>query len=541
MPANRSVLEYPSVTYDSDNAPTRVTPAAEPRAGLEPKPVERAHRQLNLPFPGLIEKPPHGMSINRQDRVYANRNVHLGAIQWIGFDMDYTLAIYRQDAMDTLSVRLTAERLVQRGYPEFLTNLDFDTQFPIRGLLVDKELGNILKLDRHKAVQLGFHGTRQLSKKELIDLYHHEKLRPESSRFHWIDTLFALCEVTSYAAIISALEERKHAFDPRQLFIDVRAAIDQAHAEGVVYKHVTDDLERYVDKDAALPKTLHKLRSAGKRLFMLTNSPYHYTDSIMSYLLAADPAHYQNWTQYFDVIVCSAKKPLWFRYPNQGEDLPFLRRTNDLPARAAADSLATGPFERGVIYEGGNLLGFESRLKISGPEVLYVGDHIYGDILRSKKDSNWRTALIVQELDQEIRALTATDPLRVRRRQLAEARPFFEDELRYYAAKFKEVAKSSARQTPDEKLTRERAKGHIDRVRAELTQLEHEYEQVEGQINRAFHPYWGSLLKEMNGLSIFGKQVDLYADIYMRRVSSLGIYSPTQFFRSPHDLMPHEI
>jgi hypothetical protein len=45
----------------------------------------------------------------------------------------------------------------------------------------------------------------------------------------------------------------------------------------------------------------------------------------------------------------------------------------------------------------------------------------------------------------------------------------------------------------------------------------------------------------MNGLSIFGQQVSQYADIYMRRVSCLGAYSPTQFFRSPHDLMPHEI
>ena len=81
----------------------------------------------------------------------------------------------------------------------------------------------------------------------------------------------------------------------------------------------------------------------------------------------------------------------------------------------------------------------------------------------------------------------------------------------------------------------------IDRVRQELQNLETEYEQLEAEINKEFHPYWGSLLKEMNGLSIFGQQVDLYADIYMRRVSCLGVYSPTQFFRSPHDLMPHEI
>lgn len=525
----------------SDGSLEVILTQKEAFAETKARPLVVDHHQLSLPLPGLIERPPHGMSIDKQDRVYANRNLQFGAVQWIGFDMDYTLAIYRQEAMDALSVQLTAERLVQRGYPDFLINLNFDTRFPIRGLLVDKQLGNILKLDRHKAVHLGFHGTRKLSKEEIIDLYHAEKLRLESERFHWIDTLFALCEVTSYAAIITALEERGHDFDPNQLFHDVRAAIDQAHAEGAVYRHVTSDLEKYVEYDPLLPKTLHKLRSSGKRLFVLTNSPYHYTNSIMSYLLQSDKSHYQTWTQYFDVIVCSSKKPLWFKNLKPTEALPFMRRSPDLAPELPAVEVEDGPFERGVIYEGGCLQTFESRLKLGRSTVLYVGDHIYGDILRSKKDSNWRTALIVQELDQEIRALVATDGLRIRRRQLAEARPFFEDELRYYGAKFKKSARASSLQTQEERLTRELAKRHIDRVRSELSQLEAEYELIEAQINQEFHPYWGSLLKEMNGLSIFGKQVNLYADIYMRRVSCLGIYSPTQFFRSPHDLMPHEI
>jgi hypothetical protein len=61
------------------------------------------------------------------------------------------------------------------------------------------------------------------------------------------------------------------------------------------------------------------------------------------------------------------------------------------------------------------------------------------------------------------------------------------------------------------------------------------------RVDRTFHPYWGSLLKEENEMSGFGLQVATYADIYMRRVSNLLAYSPQQFFRSPHDLMPHEL
>lgn len=34
--------------------------------------------------------------------------------------------------------------------------------------------------------------------------------------------------------------------------------------------------------------------------------------------------------------------------------------------------------------------------------MLYVGDHIYGDIVKSKKDIGWRTMLVVPELELEL-------------------------------------------------------------------------------------------------------------------------------------------
>ncbi len=38
--------------------------------------------------------------------------------------------------------------------------------------------------------------------------------------------------------------------------------------------------------------------------------------------------------------------------------------------------------------------------------MLYVGDHIFGDILKSKKIRGWRTFLIVPELATELRVWT---------------------------------------------------------------------------------------------------------------------------------------
>ena len=80
-----------------------------------------------------------------------------------------------------------------------------------------------------------------------------------------------------------------------------------------------------------------------------------------------------------------------------------------------------------------------------------------------------------------------------------------------------------------------------ERYRDGADAIELEHQSVAEKVDAAFHPYWGSLLKEAGDRSNFGVQVATYADIYMRSVSSLRHYSPLQHFRSPRDLMPHEL
>ena len=117
--------------------------------------------------------------------------------------MDYTLAIYRQERMDALSVELTVERLIRRGYPTALKDVRYDTRFPIRGLLVDRRYGHVLKMDRYKVVHRGYHGMNASTKSSSRTLSR-QAHPPAHARYHWIDTLFALSEVTAYAAIVDA-------------------------------------------------------------------------------------------------------------------------------------------------------------------------------------------------------------------------------------------------------------------------------------------------------------------------------------------------
>ena len=45
-------------------------------------------------------------------------------------------------------------------------------------------------------------------------------------------------------------------------------------------------------------------------------------------------------------------------------------------------------------------------LGVKGEDILYVGDHIFGDILKSKKRQGWRTFLVVPELAHELQVWT---------------------------------------------------------------------------------------------------------------------------------------
>jgi len=40
--------------------------------------------------------------------------------------------------------------------------------------------------------------------------------------------------------------------------------------------------------------------------------------------------------------------------------------------------------------------------ELGGSRLLYVGDHVYADIVRSKRSLGWRTCLIVPELTREL-------------------------------------------------------------------------------------------------------------------------------------------
>src|SRR5215471_19020994 len=188
----------------------------------------KAHLEL---LEALGHAVPRTLDIARSRRVFVNRNLRMDEIELIGFDMDYTLALYNQPNLEALSIRCTLEKLVQqRGYPAEILRLDYDPAFAVRGLVVDRIHGNVLKMDRYGHVGRVYHGRQKLDKETRHRLYRMERIRLSAPRYAWIDTLFALPEAVMYAAIVELLEQRgKVAY--AQLWQDIRESIDEAHRD----------------------------------------------------------------------------------------------------------------------------------------------------------------------------------------------------------------------------------------------------------------------------------------------------------------------
>jgi 5'-nucleotidase len=529
----RRVEAFSSACYlvgsmGTPHAPTVRAPEAS-RAPSEPPAYE------DPSVVALLEEPrgPHH-EVPRTRQIFVNRNLRMDRIEAVGFDMDYTLAVYHVERLERLAFEMTLARMIEHfGYPATLGAIRYDPGFVIRGVVVDKAHGNIFKMDRHNHVGRCYHGRRPVPPEDMRRLYRDEKIHLSLKRFVWIDTLFALPEACLFGEAIEFLEGQGQTVEYTKLQDDIREAIDTVHRDGSLKAEVQKDLGRYILEDPELGPALHKLRSGGKKLFLLTNSLWDYTEAVMSFLLDGTVPEYPTWRNYFDAIVTGAGKPGFF---SERRQLWLLGPNGERLGEAEA-------LERGRIYEGGDLLTLEKAMGIGGDRVLYVGDHIYGDILRSKKSSLWRTCLVVEELERELSYLEAHHAELGELARLEDLRVRVEDEIGVHRTALNALDRRLER-TPggSAELDAERRekKVELERLRRARRDLEDRLEALQRGVEEGLNPYWGLTFKEGNENSRFGEQIETYACLYTSRVSNFLHYSPMAYFRSPRAAMPHE-
>jgi len=490
--------------------------------GIWPELAERMATAL----PHYGEPPP-------ERQIFVNRALRMESIRYVGFDLDWTLADYRRLPLEKLTFKLAVDRLIQEnGYPETIRECRFRPDFPRRGLLIDKESGAVLRMSRHRFVNLAYQGRQRLDRHQLKHLYRYEPIQPASDRFYHVDSLFELPEANLYAELI---ELTKHQQDsplpsPRGIFNDLRQAIDWVHAQGALKQQVVADLPRYLHRDPELGLALARLALGGRRLFLLTNSDWSYAKAIASYLLDDLLPGLDSWEEFFDLIVVGAGKPDFF---SRKQAFQELSATGEVVGEVDA------PEWHGR-FRGGCLEGLMELIQDPGESVLYVGDHIYGDIVSSKLESTWRTTLIVHELEEEIRQradlaahLDEGIALRHKSAQLGHRMDHLRDLLL--------VTESSSRETEFSGAQLEEIQERLHTVTSELRQVLGREARWSEKLDATFNPYWGPFFKQGTSKTRFASQLEAYACLYTSRVSNFAYYGSNRYFRVPWDPMMHEL
>lgn len=480
------------------------------------------------------------------DDVFCNRELKLGNVRAIGFDMDYTIAQYKQPAFDKLAFDGAKEKLVQLGYPKEMLDVEYDHTFWVRGLIIDTIRGNFLKIDRHKYVRVAYHGFNPISSRTRKDIYSRFFNQvPSFSEKQYVnmDTLFQFVDASLFATVIEMKDNDENEFldfkTYEEMYRDVRAAVDLCHRDGVIKDEVALNPEKYIVLDDGLVPMLQKFRDDGVKVFLLTNSHWEYTSVAMNYLYHqadVDPELKlkNEWTDLFDVVVVGSCKPAYLvdPYLNLFRVNPADGSLRNSDGLFEIDALGENGVQKflseGKIFQGGNWKHLNAMLETeAGEEILYVGDHLYSDVLRSKRTLGWRSAFIMPELPEEMKIYSEQIPLNMKINKLRKLR----DELGTHGDSLTLTG------NPDEdsetaiklqKLADDEAK-----IKAKLTAMTKEY-------HTAFHPVWGMLFQAGYQDSRLAYFVTNYACLYTAKATNLGLTSTRRAFRTSGDLLPHD-
>lgn len=510
-------------------------------------------------------------SIDTRKQIFCNRSLNMKSIVAVGFDMDYTLAQYKPETFESMAYHGTIKKLVfDLGYPEELLQWKFDWQYMVRGLVLDKRRGNILKMDRHKYVKVAYHGFCEMSRQDRLSTYGNSPLQQayDEPDYALIDTLFSLAEAYLFAQLVEFRDLNPEKipvaakvksddgssvpvpFNFSQMYKDIRAAVDLCHRDGTLKQAVAEDPSKYIYFDPQLIPMFKMLRESGRMTFLVTNSLWDYTHVAMNYLCgkcgsAGNTPRDFEWLQYFDLIITGSAKPSFFADGSRAglfevdiKSGMLLNTDNGTPLAQVGDidikkfSFARNGMKQPCrVFQGGNVKHLHQLLGIeSGSQVLYVGDHIYGDILRSKKQPGWRTMLVIPELEKELELFHKTVDTRKELRLLREKRDSIED-------KIQRLIWSSKHSGDSEKimiLERDELQAQRDRIRDSLREALKECHEM-------FHKTWGQLMKTGYQNSRFAHQVERYACLYTSQVTNLCYYSPDKCYRTSEDFMPHEM
>ncbi len=452
-------------------------------------------------------------------KVFVNRILNLKKIKYIGLDMDHTLIRYNIKVFEALVYRLVIEKLIQdKKYPEQLKNLTFIFSDAIRGLIIDTQNGNILKLSHFSAIRKSYHGTKEISFADQKKIYGSVYVDLKDPNYIAIDTSFSIAFCVLYGQLVDLKDENPLDLPSySEIAADILGTVDKVHADGSLKEHITKNISDYVLQEPEVVEGLKRFIRYGKKFFLLTNSQYNYTDELLKYAINPFLKEGESWQDLFEFVITLANKPRFF-YDN----LKFLA----VHPKDGTMSNTYGAIVPGV-YQGGNARKFTDDLGLHGDEILYIGDHIYGDILRLKKHCNWRTGLVIDELSDEIESQRKALPIE---KQISKAMDIKKELERENTDLHTQSIEKNSREYDAQIMEIQNKLSKLDREIATLLKEEHTF----------YNPHWGRIFRVGAEETYFSYQVERYACIYMEKLGDLFAQSPLTYFRAYRRSLAHE-
>ncbi|KAI9296886.1 HAD-superfamily hydrolase [Neoconidiobolus thromboides FSU 785] len=476
--------------------------------------------KTNLPHKNFLITPtelnPNG--------VFCHNEVNLDFIQTYGFDYDYTLANYTQELPKKIFTMLRDMLVLRMGYPKALLEFNYDPSFAVRGLHYDVKTGYLMKVDAYHNIQLNtvYFGKQPIKDiNTIIELHNGTHISPKYmlENLTQLNDMFSLPEICLLADIIDYFNEKQIQFHPRHLYDDVRAMGEAIHSSaynhpfgvGLLHLEILKQVPKYLEPSNKLVNYLQNLRKGKKELFLLTNSGYLFVNKGMEYLTSS-----KDWRDLFDVVVVSSKKPSFYT-----SHRPFRRvKTNGdranqtLENSIELDMEAVSKFQRGQVYQGGNLKEFSKLTGWRGQKVMYIGDHIYSDLVDPTLQQGWRTGAIIDELETEME-YAATPQARSRLSYLLHL-----EQLLLLASNNGDQSKELGDLVQQWRLERK---------------------QYRNTLKQVYNLQFGSLFRTHHNPTYFAKKVRTFADLYTSKLENLNDYPLNYTFYPQRDQLPHEL
>lgn len=451
--------------------------------------------------------------------IFINRTLNMKRIKAIGFDMDYTIVRYNTEAFEQFTHGAVLKKLVsEKKYPDEILKLEFDFKRVIQGLVIDKKRGNLLKVSRFGKVKSSYHGLHPIDFKEQQKMYGNGVIDLSDPHIQSLDTNFSVSNGVLYSQLVE-LKKKGFPFpDFETLADDVKEVLDICHSDGTLKNEVRSNISTYIIQDPEVVSLFERYKRYGKKLLVITNSDYTYTKLLLDYTINPFLKEHSDWSELFEITVTLASKPRFFTVKT-----PFLAID---PATGLMRN-NEGKITKGI-YQGGFAGRLQKDLGLEGDEILYLGDHIYGDVVSIKKTFNWRTALVLDPLESEIGAIKKSASIQAEIDKQMSIKESLEHRLNEIDIRKNELHEDVSKEELNALFT------EIDKVNSVISELLEQHKKY-------FNPYWGEMMRAGLEESRFADQVEKYACIYMTKVADLITYSPRTYFRPFRRTLPHEL